>query len=237
MELKPSLKLLDLISLQNEPWLEKWARLFRYAAADPFVEVALQEEKTVTIVDFGCGPECLYYTYLQVTYPQDIHRIMYVGVDPLLPKEVKKKNFVTIKSKFEKIRTLPKADIIVMFAVLEHVDNASELLRTASRFLKKNGQIIGTTPSPLARLPLEFFCYILGIIAKREIDEHKRYPTRSFILSLQSKMKDFKICQSYFELGLNNLFIVKSNKQSEDLPAYSLQREAKVFQTIVSRVF
>ena len=208
-ESKPSMKLLDLISLPNEPWLEKWARLFRYQQADSILEEKLKTSSSLTLIDYGCGQDVLYYKYLQYVFTPESKKIHYIGLDPLLPKNEKRTNQVRlIRAKFEDVGIKEKADVITMFAVLEHVDNPEELVREASKLLKPDGYLIITTPTPLAKLPLEFFSRFLGIISAREIEEHKRYPDKAFLLEMEKAIKPNKIQHKYFELGLNNFCLI-----------------------------
>ncbi len=218
MGLKHWLKLPSLISLKNEPFLEKWARLFRFREITPSILSYLQKNTgSVTVVDYGCGQDILYKKYMNVQFSQYAHRLHYVGIDPLIHEEHHDLigHAKVIRSKFEEVKLPKKADIIVMLAVLEHVDDASVLLESALRLLKPGGMIIGTTPSPLSKVPLEFFSYNLGIISTREIEEHKRYPTKESIekaakLAGKRVKKQVTLTHHYFELGLNNYFEIRS---------------------------
>lgn len=206
------MKLLSSISLPDEPWLEKWARFLRYKQADIFIEQKVQKENS-TLIDFGCGQDILYHKYLRHTFPLISQKMRYIGIDPLLPKSEKRGHNVELfKSTFEKSLLNTKAEVITMFAVIEHVDDPYVLLSNACRLLKPGGILIATSPSPLAQLPLEFCCYILGIISKREIDEHKRYPTKKSLMHLVERLQKNKVniraTHRYFELGLNNLLII-----------------------------
>ena len=201
------MKLPTSISLPNEPWLEKWARLWRFRKTRDYIATLLEEKKNITLIDFGCGQDTLYYTYLSEEFPKGISKVSYIGIDPLI-KSRTKKNHRIVKSQFEKIKLTEKADVIVMLAVIEHVDDPSHLLLNALRLLKPNGIILATTPSPFSKPILEFFSSILGIISKREIDEHKRYPTRESLLAMIPKK--YRACTSheYFEFGLNNFIVI-----------------------------
>jgi len=236
MDSKRSMRLLTLISLKNEPLLEKWARFFRYAKADGIIQEKAATKKQITLVDFGCGQDILYYKYLSHTSPSLAKKLNYIGIDPLIdPKSARKLKAVTlINKRFEDIKFKEKADIISIFAVLEHVDDPAELLLTAAKHLKPDGVIVATTPSPLARYPLEFFSYVLGIIAKREIDEHKRYPNRKFLLGLNKQLKGLKIEHEYFEFGLNNYCVIGKNKPAS-LPQYSFSRDLSLLWSVLSR--
>lgn len=205
------MKLLSSISSPTEPVLEKWARLFRYTKGDSLVAKIIQGKKEVTILDLGCGQDTQYYHYLIKTFPELKNRLRYIGVDPLI-KPRKTKNTEIIASKFETIKLNQKADIVCLFAVLEHVDDAGELIRKALSLTKSDGVVIATTPTPLAQIPLEFFSAVLNIISKREIDEHQRYPTRRSLLAIKLP-RGASVHHEYFEFGLNNYFVVSRDPE------------------------
>lgn len=214
MDLKLFSKLLSTISLPNEPLLEKWARLFRFQAVVPRIVSYLSSHSgLVTLVDFGCGQDILLKKYLDFLHPTLSHRIRYIGIDPLVKTKTVAAGVEIIKEQFESVRLKQKADIVVMLAVLEHVDSMESLLSHATSLIKPHGFVIGTTPTPIAKYFLEFFSHQLGVISVREINEHKRYPTEKTIAAalnaLQQKEKRRVILShSYFELGLNNLFVL-----------------------------
>lgn len=236
MESGQSMRLRTLISLKTEPSLEKWARLFRYTKANEVLERQLSRKKSITLIDFGCGQDILYYKFITQVFPEAKNRLKYIGVDPLLKKATSPdKSVILLKSKFENVKLTEKADVITMFAVLEHVDDAAFLLQNAAKLLKPTGIIIITTPSPLARFPLEFLSYEMGVIARREIDEHKRYPDRTFLLKLNQKLSGLTLTQEYFEMGLNNFCLV--SRKNTALPAYSLSQDLKLIVSVLKLAF
>lgn len=202
------MSLVNTISLPHEPWLEKWARYFRYQRALPALSHYLASKKgQITIVDYGCGQDVLFYKYLRLKFPEAIKRITYIGIDPLITP-TRKTHFYLIRSKFETAKLATKADVAVMFAVLEHVDDPTQLLQSALNLLKPQGKIIATTPSWAAKPVLEFFSYVLGVIAPREIDEHQRYFSKTSVEKIFAQLRrQFAFRQAthtYFEFYLNN---------------------------------
>lgn len=170
----------------------------------------------IRLIDYGCGQDILFKKYFDSTYPMYASRIDYIGLDPLISQSKKypSRSVSIIRSHFEKVKLTSKVDVTIMLAVLEHVDDATMLLQVALENTKKGGIIVGTTPSPLAKLPLEFLSYTLGIISTREIEEHKRYPTRHSInqaLQKISESTNLKLYHThrYFEFGLNNYFLIR----------------------------
>lgn len=206
--------------MKTEPFLEKWARYFRFREVTPALQSYLERSKRrITIVDFGCGQDILYKKYLDLQFHDTARRVRYIGIDPLIHPHAHDRigHAEIIRSKFEHVSLSHQADIVIMLAVLEHVDDASALLESAARLLKPGGLILGTTPGPLAKLPLEFFSSILGIISVREIEEHKRYPTRESLrvdVKRASKRvgKKLSLRHHYFELGLNNYFEIRLSR-------------------------
>lgn len=57
-------KLTKLISLDDEPYLEKWARLFRYNTSLPVIKMLLKKKKQIALLDVGCGQDVLYSSVL-----------------------------------------------------------------------------------------------------------------------------------------------------------------------------
>lgn len=210
-------QLTNKISLVEEPWLEKWARLIRYKQSDRLIRGLLNTRKKINLLDVGCGQDTLFYNYLQQVFPNDIARINYVGLDPLIDKKnIKNKKLKIITSKYEtQLKNITSSfDVITAFAVLEHVDSPNDFLRQLIELLKKDGYLFGTTPSKLAKPVLEFLSYVLGIISKREIDEHKNYFDKQLIKSVSpTKNKNGNKMRSYhwyFELWLNNAFLLRT---------------------------
>lgn len=208
--------LVKTISLDDEPMLEKWARLYRYTRVTKTLSTLLQQKDHVVIFDMGCGQDILFYKYLELVFPQYIDKVFYVGIDPLIFGSRKiKKNVYIIKSVFEDLSDkLSGADMITMFAVLEHVDDPNELLHESMKRIKKGGGVYLTTPSFVAKPVLEFLSYGIGYISKREIDEHKNYfsyasLTKCFEHAKNGLEDQFLFMHTYFELFLNNFVVVR----------------------------
>lgn len=207
-------KLTKIISLVDEPNLEKWARLFRYNTSLPVIKLLLKRQKTIRLLDVGCGQDVLFHKFLEYHFPDDIHRFMYVGLDPLIDQKKVANDITVVSSQYEKYLrdTKDRYDLITIFAVLEHVDDPTDLMVVLSHLLEKSGYLIGTTPTKPAQPVLEFLSYKLGYIAEREIDEHKNYFDRKMIQSIFAKVREngkFYTFHKYFEIILNNFFLVK----------------------------
>ena len=196
--------------------LEKWARLYRYSRVTKQLTQSLHNNKSLVIFDLGCGQDILFYKYIELLFPEYIDNVFYLGVDPLIfgSKRIKK-NVYILKSVFENMsEKISGADMITMFAVLEHVDDPSELLRESMKRIKRGGSVYATTPSFLAKPVLEFLSYGIGYISKREIDEHKNYFSFSslfntYATALKGTKGRFQFFHTYFELYLNNFVVVR----------------------------
>jgi len=197
------------MSLFEEELLEPLPRLFRFIKA--FNEIP--KNKSVSVADLGCGPKIRAYFAMKKS---GIKILNYFGIDPLISKQV-----VNEFAFYPSIKLVPKAfdkkipladssvDFIISLAVLEHIDHPELILQDIPRVLKKNGKAIITTPTPRAKGILEFFSYKLGIISRREIEEHQNYFMKEDLLSMIKSRHDIIVSHSYFEFGLNNLLVIE----------------------------
>ena len=62
-----------------------------------------------------------------------------------------------------------------MLAVLEHLSYPEDILKEIHRVLKKDGRLIITVPSKIAKPILEFLSYKMNVIDRLEIEDHKKY--------------------------------------------------------------
>jgi SAM-dependent methyltransferase len=189
---------------RKEPILEPVLRELRFNIIKNFLLTF--SNKNWVILDFGCGPEAKFYKYIR---NNKISFKKYYGYDPLKIVDINDKDF-QLTSNIKRIYK-NKYDLITMFAVLEHLDFPNPDFSFLSR-LKPGSFLIITTPTLLAKPVLEFLSYRLGIISKREILEHKHYYTFNEIERLFSGYGYKMIKAKVFELGMNNLVILK--KQS-----------------------
>lgn len=159
--------------------------------------------KNSKICDLGCGQGKFLYT---------IHNKIKegVGVDWNV-KSHEENNLIFIKSNLEKKVRLEsnKFDVVMVLAVLEHLNNPQNLLNDAFRILKKDGRIIITTPSKLSKPILEFLSFNLGLIGRKYIKEHKNYFSKEELVDILTSVGFTDIKVSSFEFGMNNLTIAK----------------------------
>ena len=131
-----------------------------------------------------------------------------VGVDPALDHHHKGSNYELYPGTFpEAVPDDVQADLITMFAVLEHIppDRQKKLAEAAARLLKPGGRIVLTVPSPRVDTVL----HVLGALRLVDgIAVHEHYgfkpeetpqifPPPAFRLILWKR----------FQFGLNNLFV------------------------------
>ncbi len=194
--------------LFEEELLEPVPRLFRFIKG--FKEIP--KAKPYVIADLGCGPKIRAYHAMKKS---GITIIRYFGIDPLISSETlrfhkKDPALKLIPKPFDKHIPLPSksVDIVICLAVLEHIDNPKLILCDIPRILRKGGKAILTTPTPHAKKILEFMSFKLGILSRREIEEHQNYFVKEDLLKMIAGMKGIAVSHTYFELGLNNLLII-----------------------------
>lgn len=190
----------------TEEFIEPFARYFRFREGTK----EINPNKKIVIVDIGCGPQIRFYKFAK----NKLKIKKYIGIDPLLSQSIinkykSDKIVKLIKAPINKNTILPQnnIDYMVGFAFIEHVKNPKTIINKVINLIKKNGKIIFTSPTPRAKEVLEFLAYKLNLISRREIKEHKNYfDKNSFSKFIPDKI-NYK--HRYFELGLNNLFIIK----------------------------
>jgi glycosyltransferase involved in cell wall biosynthesis len=167
--------------------------------------VNLVKENAV-ILDIGCGPQLAFLETVR-----DKIRFGF-GVDKKI-QEWKSQNLSALTLNLDENPTLPFTNEFIdqafLLAVLEHFTDPQAVLREILRVIKKDGEIILTTPTPAAKPVLEFIAFRLGIIDGAEIQDHKRYFSRQDLVSLLSAVGFRDTRHRHFELGFNQLAIAK----------------------------
>ena len=182
--------------------LEPVFRELRFGVALKDLKKLLDESSV--IFNYGCGPEAKFYSYL---LDKNIRFKKYYGFDPLLKKDILDKKLL-ITSDWNRIKTR-KFDLITMFAVIEHLLYPDFDFGPILRQLKGNGYLILTTPSKLAKPVLEFLSYKLGLVSRREIEEHQHYFNLLEIEYLFRKYGLIIMKNRLFELRMNNYVLLK----------------------------
>jgi ubiquinone/menaquinone biosynthesis C-methylase UbiE len=182
----------------KEPLLEPVARKVR------FNKILKHITPNSVVVDIGCGHTPHLLNRLE-TYIKSG-----VGIDPLIKNRHKGKIKLTSCLLSKKIPIKSNyADFVTLSAVLEHLEDPSSILKEAHRILKKDGLILITVPSPIAKPVAEFLAFRLGLISVREIAEHKRYFWGKELVEMFKKAGFKEIKHEYFWFYWNNFVIAK----------------------------
>lgn len=162
---------------------------------------------TGNVLDLGCGNAALYQQYQK--------RIdKYIGIDS--NKHIIQKNsksypeavFYTKNLDDEDLRFEDKFDVIVMIALIEHIFNQKKLFSEVKKYLKPNGVIVITTPTPFGNDFVHAIGCKIGLFAKKAGDDHIIiYNKKRFeILAKEIGLKIAKY--ETFEFGLNQFVIL-----------------------------
>lgn len=162
------------------------------------------------ILDIGCGsfPYFLSNTNFKEKY----------GIDGYIHAGLIKKNEKTILLKQMNIEenNFPFSnnffDVITLLAVYEHINhhNLNHVLKEVYRVLKKNGNLIITTPSSFSAPLLQLFSRI-GLVSSIEIGDHKHAHSPQEVIDnlTEAGFKKENIASGYFELIFNMWFVAK----------------------------
>ncbi|MFH1509917.1 MAG: class I SAM-dependent methyltransferase [Candidatus Nealsonbacteria bacterium] len=158
------------------------------------------------VCDIGCGKEGVLLNKISKFIKYG------VGFDKNIENKKKEKYELV---KLEILEEIPEEketyNIVTVVAVLEHLLNPEEILKESHRILKKNGKLILTTPTPLAKPILEFLALKLKLIDRNEMEDHKNYfwpkDVKKILLKVGFKEQNIKI--NYFEFFLNGLIVAQ----------------------------
>lgn len=166
------------------------------------------EQRKGRILDLGCGPSPYFLTLTKFKQKY--------GLDLQVEEDTfEDKNIILKRINLEKEK-IPFADnyfhVITMLAFLEHLqpEKIPAIFKGIYRVLKRNGQLIITTPSSWSG-PILFLLSRVGLISKVEIDDHKALYNRSRIskLLLEAGFSANKIKSGFFNPWLNMWFTVR----------------------------
>ena len=159
-------------------WMEQALRKKRFKEATQYII----EGK---VLDFGCDNKEL------KSYLSPLNE--YIGID--------KKDSIPKETDF---------DYVVMLAVIEHLevsDMVPLMLKLKAR-LKKHGELILTTPTPLAKKPLDIMAS-LNLLEKKGIEEHKYYYNERDLRILAETLHTDVLIYYTFEFNMNQLMILR----------------------------
>jgi ubiquinone/menaquinone biosynthesis C-methylase UbiE len=178
----------------HEPLLENLIRKYRTIIVKKHIT------KGSDLLDLGCG----YHGYFLNEVKDNLTSGL--GLDIKVGKNISKKIRLKKHNLDLKIPVNNSTfDTVTAMALLEHVNHPLRLTKEVYRVLKKRGTFLITTPTPKAKVILEFLTYRLKIISKDEIEDHKQYLNEYKLkeLLMKSGFKKNRIKISTFELGLN----------------------------------
>ena len=163
--------------------------------------------KNKNILDFGCGSN---FKKLISVYKdcQSITAIDRTGSDFKI-KDFCFYNYQDDLNILEKKIMRQKFDVVILGAVIEHLDKPELVLNILKKRLSDDGIIFLTAPSWASKPILEFLGYKLNIINADLVREHKRYYDLDEYKKL-SKLIKMDIKKFYFfQLGLNTVCILR----------------------------
>jgi len=97
-------------------------------------------------------------------------------------------------------------DVVLLLAVLEHVEKPHRLVARAVSLLGPGGRLVVTTPHPLGRLPLETGA-ALGLLSPHARDEHETLLGRAALEEAGRSAGVSLVLYRRFLLGLNQLAV------------------------------
>jgi 2-polyprenyl-3-methyl-5-hydroxy-6-metoxy-1,4-benzoquinol methylase len=99
----------------------------------------------------------------------------------------------------------PLFDVVVLAAVLEHLDGLAPALSRLRPWVVAGGRLVATTPAPLAHTILRAGA-ALRLFARDSLDEHKNYFRRGDFIGLPGwELETYR----RFEFGLNQLLVLR----------------------------
>jgi SAM-dependent methyltransferase len=175
--------------------VDRWLRSWRIRKAAPFVAQGAR------VLDVGCHDGELF----RALAPRIVSG---VGVDPMLTSSSEDGRFRFLRGSFPDVDLPPEAfDVVMMLAVLEHVDEADlyRVREACERALVPGGRVVITVPSPR----VDDILHVLGrlrLIAGVAVHEHHGFDPRVLPRALGGGELALSVRRS-FQLGLNNLLV------------------------------
>ena len=163
--------------------------------------------KNMSILDFGCGSN---FEGIKKKYKlfSKVVLIDRWGED-FADKNIKFFNYHDDFNIINQNLKDEKFDIIILAAVIEHLDKPEDTINFLKKYLDTNGYFLLTAPSKNSKWILEFMAYKLKIINADLVREHKKYYSKNEYQIL-SKLTNLKLEKFYFfEFGVNTLAILK----------------------------
>jgi SAM-dependent methyltransferase len=159
------------------------------------------------ILDFGCGSD---FNALKKRYEKTKETFL---IDRCANSFREGKfTFVNYEDSIENLDNElkeKKFDIIIMCAIIEHLDHPEKIINYLKKYLTNDGYFFLTAPSVYSKPVLEFMGFKLGIINSDLLSEHKRYYNKKEYDELAKKTKLNLKKFYFFELKMNTAAILK----------------------------
>jgi hypothetical protein len=159
------------------------------------------------IIDFGCGSN---FQNITKKYSKASRAVLIdLYGDDFTKNNIKFINYNNNLNKIDIELKNEKFDIIILAAVIEHLNNPEVIIKYLKKFLNENGYFLLTAPSIYSKLILEFMAFKLNIINADLVKEHKRYYNKHEYIDLAKKTESNLINFKFFLLGMNTIAILK----------------------------
>lgn len=187
----------EALSPIKETFIDRILRYWRTSKARKYLG------KNKIICDLGCGYDGIFLKNNRK------HFFKGIGFDVHVSRG--SDGVELIKASVDKEIILPDgfADVVVSFAVLEHIKNYKKFFSEAYRITKPGGFFIVTTPDLKAKNIWEMLMKLKMIKQSEDIEEHEKYfhPDEARALFEETGFKNIE--HKKFQFGFNNLFIAK----------------------------
>lgn len=159
------------------------------------------------IIDFGCGSN---FQNITKKYSKASRAVLIdLYGDDFIKNNIKFINYNKDLNKIDIELKNEKFDIIILAAVIEHLDNPAAIIKFLKKFLNKNGYFLLTAPSIYSKPILEFMAFKLHLINEDLVREHKRYYNKDQYINLAKETESNLINFKFFLLGMNTIAILK----------------------------
>jgi len=159
------------------------------------------------IIDFGCGSN---FQNITKKYSKASRAVLIdLYGDDFIKNNIKFINYNKDLNKIDIELKNEKFDIIILAAVIEHLDNPAVIIKFLKKFLNKSGYFLLTAPSIYSKPILEFMAFKLHLINEDLVREHKRYYNKDQYINLAKETESNLINFKFFLLGMNTMAILK----------------------------
>ena len=171
------------------------------------------------VLDLGCGAGHLsgeisngiHYTGVDLIEFSDtsspLSNRIAVGTGAIITADIYSKSGFDLTKK-HLAQNPVEVDCITLLAVLEHLKDPSEFVRSISRLLSPGSAIIGTTPHPRGR-SLHDWLAKLGICSAAGAEDHEKFLGYNDLKSMSEACELDIVSYDKFLVGLNQLFVLE----------------------------